>query len=260
VLGRADPVDVDRVRVVLVDLASPRQEKSLRSGPPLHHRLLRHRLLVAPGRLCHERERGGRQPAEILLRLVVIDVDQLLQAPASAEHGEPRLEIGHVAAGPDRELLVGRRQPRLERVVDEETPHLLERDLADQLLDIDAAIAKRATFSIGLRDLGLERDDALESRLEVVHVLSAPRWLPGLITVHQRRYSQSAELAADAEAVWSRRGSQLRAARRSQPGSRRGGCGADGRVDQVLGRVRPAVSRRTGAALPTEAPPRRGRA
>jgi len=37
----------------------------------------------------------------------------------------------------------------------------------DELLDVDAAIAKRATFAIRFGDLGLDRDDTLEPGLEV---------------------------------------------------------------------------------------------
>ena len=39
--------------------------------------------------------------------------------------------------------------------------------VTDELLDVDAAVAEHATFAIGLGDLGLDRDDALEPRLEV---------------------------------------------------------------------------------------------
>ena len=42
---------------------------------------------------------------------------------------------------------------------------------ADELLDVDAAVAERAALAVGLGDLGLEGDDALESRLEVAHRL-----------------------------------------------------------------------------------------
>ena len=41
--------------------------------------------------------------------------------------------------------------------------------MADELLDVDPPIAEGAALPIGLGDLGLDGDDALEARLEVVH-------------------------------------------------------------------------------------------
>jgi hypothetical protein len=38
----------------------------------------------------------------------------------------------------------------------------------DELLDVDAAVAERAAFAVGLGDLRFDRDDALEPRLEVL--------------------------------------------------------------------------------------------
>ena len=60
----------------------------------------------------------------------------------------------------------GRRQSGQQLAVDEQAPHLLERHVPDQLLDVDAAVAQRATGAVGLGDLGREGDDALEARLD----------------------------------------------------------------------------------------------
>jgi hypothetical protein len=49
--------------------------------------------------------------------------------------------------------------------VDQESPHVLERDVADELLDVDAAIAQRATCAVRLSDLGRERNYAFEAGL-----------------------------------------------------------------------------------------------
>ena len=68
-----------------------------------------------------------------------------------------------MAAGANLELAVRRRQARLERLVDEQPPHLLERHVPDELLDVDAAVAQRAALAVGLCDLGLEGDDACEA-------------------------------------------------------------------------------------------------
>ena len=65
--------------------------------------------------------------------------------------------------------MLGRRHPRLEAVVDEQTPDLLERVVADELLDVDTAIAERRALAVGLGDLGLERDHTLEAGSKLVH-------------------------------------------------------------------------------------------
>ncbi len=65
--------------------------------------------------------------------------------------------------------LLGGRQAGLRRLVDEQAPHALEGDGADELLDVDAAVAERAALAVGLGDLRLDRDDAFEPRLEVAH-------------------------------------------------------------------------------------------
>src|SRR6185312_1149801 len=75
-------------------------------------------------------------------------------------------------------VVVGLGHARLETLVDEEPPDLLVRDMPDELLDVDTAIAKRATFAVGLGDLGLDCDDALEPRLEVRDLAHPPETLP----------------------------------------------------------------------------------
>ena len=65
----------------------------------------------------------------------------------------------------DRERLGGR-QPGAELAVDEQRPDVAERDLADEVLDVDAAVAQRTAVLVRLGDLGAERDVALEAGLE----------------------------------------------------------------------------------------------
>ena len=65
-------------------------------------------------------------------------------------------------------MRLGGRQARVEVAVHEQPPHLLERHLPHQVLDVDAAVAQRATFSVRLGDLRLDRHDALEAGLEIV--------------------------------------------------------------------------------------------
>ena len=58
-----------------------------------------------------------------------------------------------------------RRHPRQQRAVHEQSPHLLERHVAHQFLDVDAPVAERSAGPVRLRDLGGEGDYALEPRL-----------------------------------------------------------------------------------------------
>ena len=81
-----------------------------------------------------------------------------------AEHRQRRLDVDPGVAGADAQRVgLGRRQARLQLAVDEQAPDLLERDLAHQLLDVDAAVAQRAARPVGLGDLGREGDYALEA-------------------------------------------------------------------------------------------------
>ena len=42
--------------------------------------------------------------------------------------------------------------------------------VADKLLDVDPPVAERTALLVGLGDLGLERDDALQAGYEVGHL------------------------------------------------------------------------------------------
>ncbi len=63
-------------------------------------------------------------------------------------------------------MRLGGRHARQQRAVDQQAPDLLERHVADELLDVDAAVAQRAALAVGLGDLGGEGDDALEAGLD----------------------------------------------------------------------------------------------
>jgi len=67
------------------------------------------------------------------------------------------------------EVAIGSGQPGLERPVDEQAPHLLERDLAHELFDVDAAVAELSALAIRLGDLRFEGDDSCEAWAELVH-------------------------------------------------------------------------------------------
>ena len=91
------------------------------------------------------------------------DVDQLLEPPFGRQLAERGLHVHARVAGADRERVrLGGRQAGQERAVHQQSPDLLEGHRADQVLDVDAAVAQRAAFLVGLGDLGRERDDAFE--------------------------------------------------------------------------------------------------
>jgi len=73
-----------------------------------------------------------------------------------------------VIAGADRERVgFGRRQAWPEASIHEQAPHLLEGDHADEVLDVDAAVAQRATGFVRLGDFGGKGDDSLKARLHL---------------------------------------------------------------------------------------------
>ena len=99
-----------------------------------------------------------------------LDLVQLAQVPLARQAGGLRLEVGRsVAAQEPRLVPFGIGHPGFEALVDEEAPDLLVGDVADEILDVDAAIAERPALAVGLGDLGLDGDDAFEARLEVAH-------------------------------------------------------------------------------------------
>ena len=185
VLGRADPVRVDRLDVLRVGLAAPAEQELLGRGLALGDHVVGRRLAPvgdgggARDDLHHQR----REPAEVLAGLLVGDLVQLPELPLAREARRLRLEVGGRLAGQARGLVgLGVRHLRLEVVVDEEAPDVLVRVVADELLDVDAAVAERAALAVGLGDLRLDGDDALEPGLEVVGSLTARMYPRGRAT------------------------------------------------------------------------------
>ena len=86
-------------------------------------------------------------------------------------------------------------RPGLVVAVDQQSPDLLEGDPADDLLDVDAAVAQRGPFLVGLGDLGLERDDALEPVVYLSHGRHSALFVS--IRIHRvRSHGQPPRLAA----------------------------------------------------------------
>ena len=110
------------------------------------------------------------EPPEVVACLLVGDLVQLAELPFPGEPRRLRLEVCRRVAGQASRLVrLGLGHDRVEVVVDEQPPHVLVRVVADELLDVDAAVAEHAPFAVGLGDLGLDGDDAFEARGEVGH-------------------------------------------------------------------------------------------
>src|SRR5438270_110888 len=111
-------------------------------------------------------------------------------APTAAESAAPQLAPVDATT----------RAVRVEVVVDEQPPHVLVRDFADQRLDVDAAIAQHPALTIGLHDLRLDGDHSFEPRLEVVvaaHLASSSS-----ISRPTDRFRAAASTRAAAAASW----------------------------------------------------------
>ena len=171
-LGGRDPVGVDRPRV---RRDPPR--RATRPGSARPPSRPRRASAAGTGGASAPRadcatndERRGRQPARDRRgRARRVDVDQLRRGRQSAR------SIASAACRSTRTSPVrsgsatpaGRvARPGSNAPVDEQAPHALVRDRADEVLDVDAAVAQRAAVAVGLGDLRGEGDDALEAGLD----------------------------------------------------------------------------------------------
>src|SRR2546422_226068 len=112
--------------------------------------------LIAP--MAPENAAATSAPVEVMTRAA--EVEAVMPGPAADAD----------VAGVHRQVVgLGRRQAGGVRAVDEETPDVLERHPADELLDVDPAVAQRGALLVGLGDLCLERDDALEPVVYLGH-------------------------------------------------------------------------------------------
>ncbi len=139
----------------------------------MRHDVVRRRFasLRECGRARHDPHHLRGQPAEVVASLLVVDVDELLELPLTRKVRDLGLEIGGRVPGQALgHVRLGVGHLRVDVVVDEQPPHVLVGVAADELLDIDASIAERAALPIGGGDRRLDRDDPLETWLEVVHL------------------------------------------------------------------------------------------
>ena len=167
-LRGGDPVRVERLHRARVGLAAPADQELRGCVLALFDLRFRDGRLLAARCLGDDRQRRRREACQIIARLLVVDVDELLQAPFRPERRQRRLQVGGNGAARILEMdRLGRRERRVDVLVDEQAPDVLERVLADELLDVDPAIPERAAVPVRLGDLRLERDHSLEARTEI---------------------------------------------------------------------------------------------
>ena len=171
VLGGRRPVGVDRVRVLGVGLAAPADQEPLGEGLALVDLGLGDdRLAEAARRLGGVRQHHDGDAGQVEPGLLVGDVVGLAHAEHRREHRDRGLHVGADVTGVDGDVVgLGRRQAGGVGAVDEEAPDVLEGHAADEVLDVDAAVAQRGALLVGLGDLGLERDDTFEAVLDLGH-------------------------------------------------------------------------------------------
>ena len=172
VLGGGDPVGVDRLDVVRVGLAAPADQEPLGDrGAPGRRRAGARAGGPEPRADCATKESAITDARASWSRATSSEMSISGSKPHSgAEHRQRRLHVDARVAGADGERVrLGGRQARLEPAVDEQAPHLLERHLADEVLDVDPAVAQRAALLVGLGDLGGEGDDAFQAGLDFTH-------------------------------------------------------------------------------------------
>src|SRR6266550_4808268 len=172
VLGRADPVRIDRLHMTRVGLTTPPEQKLLRGSLATPNHIVGDDVRLSVGETRgtrDDRHHLRRQPAEILARLLVGDLVQLAELPFAGEPRRLGLEVcGRIAGEPRRLVRLRIRHLRAQVVVDEEAPDVLIGNFPDERLHVDTPVAKRPALPVGLHDLRLDGDNALEPRFEVV--------------------------------------------------------------------------------------------
>ena len=179
VLGGRDPVGVDRLHVVGVGLAAPADQEALgdRARPRRCAAAApaagRRRAPTGPRTRAPSprRARGCRGPPRRRCRSAAPKPHSGASI-ASADCTSTRV----VARAHGQRVRFGGGQAGFEVPVDQQAPDLLVGDRADEVLDVDAAVAQRATLFVGLRDLGGEGDDAFEARLDLRLVTEPRSW------------------------------------------------------------------------------------
>ena len=203
-LGGGDPVGVDRLDVVGVGLAAPADQEALgdRRAPrrpsaagPAAAPVPRADWATKVSAITEARARSSRACSSAMSI-------SGCKPHSGAEHRQRSLDVDARVAASGRSAACGSAggRPGSKRAVDEQAPDLLERHRADEVLDVDAAVAQRAALLVGLGDLGGEGDDALEARTGLSE-RSGGRWRPWLMRSAQSSQITRASACPDADAA-----------------------------------------------------------
>ena len=111
-----------------------------------------------------------RRAGQVVARLLVVDVEQLVATPTPAPASPARSarRRGRRRSGPGSGNGSAGGRPGLNSLSTSSPQTLPNETRADEVLDVDAAVAQGAALLVGLGDLGLEGDDAFEPRDEGV--------------------------------------------------------------------------------------------
>ena len=156
VLGSRRPVSIDGLDMRRIWLASPPPHEALGDvHGAVDLGLGNHRQADSARGLGDVRQHHHRGPREVFTRLVVVDVVELSHPPCGSDHRDRALHVDPDVTGVhrDRERL-GRREPRLVAAVDQQSPDAAERHPADELFDVDPAIAQRRSLPCRVRRSG----------------------------------------------------------------------------------------------------------
>ena len=94
--------------------------------------------------------------------LLVGDVEQWAESASRGQQRQRGLHVDPDVAGAEGGWGGVDRQLGAELVVDQQRPDVLEADLADQVVDVDAAVPQRPAVPVGFGDGGMERDHTLQ--------------------------------------------------------------------------------------------------
>ena len=173
-LGGRDPVGVDRLDVVGVGLAAPADEEALGDrARPCRPRVCGTGGWPAPRADCATNDSAMTEARARSSRACSSVMSMSCPKPhsgasiASADWTSTR-------GSPERtreRMRLGGRQARARSVPSTSRPQTCSNGTcADEVLDVDAAVAQRAALLVGLGDLGGEGDDAFEAGLDAARV------------------------------------------------------------------------------------------
>lgn len=168
-LSGGNPVGIDGLNLSRIRIAMPAHHESLCDSCALvDDPLWDGGLVNSAGGLCDVGQRHHRCASQLVARRLVIDIQQRRVTPDRREHGQAGLNVHPNVTGMDRQReWFSRGQSVTEPAVDQQAPDVPEGHLvADELFDIDAAVAQCPAVFVGFGDFGGECHHAFEAGYE----------------------------------------------------------------------------------------------